>query len=208
MKIKLHILLVEDSPDDALLIERDLRRAGYEINCERVETENALKQALKDEKWDAVLCDYTLPKFDGDVALHLVREADADLPFIYVSGTIGEDVAVEAMKRGANDYVLKKQRKRLAPAIARVLRESRLRHERTILEADRARLVVELTAALEAVKRLSGLLPLCACCKRIRNEHNEWQVFDVYVQKHPEAQFNRGVCPNCLPLLGCQVNQN
>lgn len=201
MKTKLRLLIVEDSPEDAALIMSHLEQARYELNCDRVETEGGLHQALTRETWDAVLCDFTLPHFSGEMALRIVRAADVDLPFIYVSGTIGEDVAVEAMKSGANDYVLKGNLTRLAPAVARELREAKMRREKKTLEADRERLITELRAALAEVKRLSGLLPICASCKKIRNHRNEWQPIEVYIRDHSEAQFTHSLCPECVKRL-------
>lgn len=201
MKTKLRILIVEDSPDDALLAIHELERASYELDCERVETEGGLEQALKRKTWDAVLCDFTMPQFSGKKALHVVREADADLPFIYVSGTIGEDVAVEAMKSGANDYVLKNNLIRLVPAVERELRETKVRREKRTLEADRERLIQELRAALMDVKRLSGLLPMCARCQKIRNDRNEWQRLEIFIREHTEAQLTHSLCPDCVRRL-------
>jgi two-component system, cell cycle sensor histidine kinase and response regulator CckA len=202
MKTKLRILMVEDSPDDALLVLRDLKQADYEVTSARVQTEDALKQSLTEEKWDAVLCDFSMPQFSGKLALQVVRAADADLPFIYVSGTIGEDVAIEALKAGANDYVLKTKLIRLVPAVKRELRDAKLRRDHRILEADRQKLIVELTAAMQRVKQLTGIVPICAGCKKIRNERSEWQSVEVYVQEHSEAHFSHGMCPDCLPLYG------
>ncbi len=198
MKTRLRILLIEDSPADAVLIQQELDRANYDVAGERVETEDALRQALTRETWDAALCDFTLPQFSGETALRVVRAADTDLPFIYVSGTIGEDVAVEAMKSGANDYVLKNNLKRLVPAVERELREARLRREHKLLEADRDRLIAELRNALADVKRLSGLLPICARCKKIRDDRNQWQPIEVFIRDHSEAQFSHSLCPDCV----------
>jgi len=201
MKARLRILVVEDSPDDAALMVRVLDQAGYDVTSERVESEGALRQALLQKTWDAVLCDYTLPQFSGEKALCIVNESNADLPFIYVSGTIGEDLAVEAMKSGAHDYVMKNNLKRLAPAVERELREAKTRRERRILEADRERLVAELRAALMDVKRLSGLLSICAVCKKIRNNRNEWQPLEGYIRENSEAHFSHGLCPDCMAHL-------
>jgi two-component system cell cycle sensor histidine kinase/response regulator CckA len=202
MKTKIRILMVEDSAVDALLVTRDLERADYDVTSERVETESALEQALRQNAWDAVLCDYTMPQFSGKTALRIVREADADLPFIYVSGTIGEDVAVEALKAGANDYVLKTKLIRLVPALERELRDAKLRRDHRILEDGRQKLIVELTEAMQRVKQLTGIVSICAGCKKIRNERSEWQRVEVYVQEHSAAHFSHGLCPNCLPLYG------
>jgi DNA-binding NtrC family response regulator len=201
MKTKLHLLIVEDSPEDAALMEHELERAGYDVASERVETENAFRHALAQAAWDAVLCDYTLPDFSGVSALRILRETDADLPFIYVSGTIGEDVAVEAMRSGAQDYVLKNNLNRLAPAVGRELREAKVRREKRALEADRERLITELRAALMDVKRLSGLLPICASCKKIRNQRDEWQRLEIFIRENSEAQFTHSLCPDCLKRL-------
>jgi DNA-binding NtrC family response regulator len=201
MKTKLRLLLVEDSPEDAALMRHELERAGYDVASERIETESAFRQALTQATWDAVLCDYTLPQFSGANALRIVRESDADLPFIYVSGTMGEDVAVEAMKSGAQDYVMKNNLKRLAPAVERELREAKVRREKRILEADRERLITELRTALMDVKRLSGLLPICASCKKIRNNRNEWQRLEIFIRENSEAQFTHSLCPDCVKRL-------
>jgi DNA-binding NtrC family response regulator len=201
MKTKLRLLLVEDSPEDAALMRHELERAGYDVASERIETESAFRQALTQPTWDAVLCDYTLPQFSGANALRIVRETDADLPFIYVSGTMGEDVAVEAMKSGAQDYVMKNNLKRLVPAVERELREARVRREKRVLEADRERLITELRAALMDVKRLSGLLPICASCKKIRNNRNEWQRLEIFIRENSEAQFTHSLCPDCVKRL-------
>jgi DNA-binding NtrC family response regulator len=198
MKTKLHLLIVEDLPDDAVLMQRELEQAGYEVTSERVENEGALRAALAQGGWHAVLCDYTLPQFSGKRALIIVRSIDPDLPFIYVSGTIGEDVAVEAMKSGAQDYVMKNNLQRLAPAVERELREAQLRREHRKLQADRERLIKELQAALMDVKRLSGLLPICSGCKKIRNDRNEWQLLEFFIRENSEAQFTHSLCPDCM----------
>ncbi len=124
MGTPLRALIVEDSENDTLLLVHELRRGGYEPAYERVETLEGMKAALDKQHWDIVLSDYTMPLFRGTDALLLLRERDSDTPFIYISGTIGEDMAVAAMKAGANDYVLKGNLKRLVPAIRRELREA------------------------------------------------------------------------------------
>jgi DNA-binding NtrC family response regulator len=201
MNAKLNILIVEDSPDDAVLAIHELKRPGCELKCERVETEGGLRRALAREAWDVVLCDFTLPQFNGKQALDIVREADAELPFIYVSGTIGEDVAVAALKSGANDYVLKSNLKRLGPAVERELREARLRRDHRILEADRERLVVDLQAAMTNLKRLSGLLPICSACRSVRDDDDHWLPIEDFIRKHADAQFTHCLCPDCTARL-------
>jgi signal transduction histidine kinase len=133
---ELKVLLVEDSEKDAALILRELQRTGSSIIHRRVETAEDMNQALNEENWDVVLCDHVLPEFDGKEALQLLRRNDRDLPLIIVSGQIGEDVAVDAMKAGANDFVMKSNLKRLGPAVQREVREAREHRERHRVEEE------------------------------------------------------------------------
>ena len=126
----LRLLLVEDNPDDAALVLRTLRRGGYEPDCHQVQTAEALEEALAHGVWEIVLSDYSLPQFDALRALYLLREQSVVLPFIIVSGSIGEETAVAAMRAGANDYVMKTNLTRLVPAVERELREAAERRER------------------------------------------------------------------------------
>jgi PAS domain S-box-containing protein len=125
----LHTLIVEDSPGDAGLIVRRIEHAGFEVRSSRVDDPVGLKAALAGQSWDIVLCDYCLPGFSGSDALAIVRAHDRDIPFIFVSGTIGEEIAVEAMRAGAHDYVMKGNLARLVPAIERELREAAIRRQ-------------------------------------------------------------------------------
>jgi signal transduction histidine kinase len=127
-------LLLEDSENDALLLARHLRRGGYELEFERVETQDAFERALDRGLWDVVFADYVLPGYSGLTALKEVQRRELDLPFIVVSGKIGEETAVEAMKAGAHDYVMKSNLTRLASAVERELRESSRRHDRRLAQ--------------------------------------------------------------------------
>jgi PAS domain S-box-containing protein len=135
----LRILVVEDVEDDVLLLTRELRRAGFEPWIERVDTPEAMAAALDRSTWDLVIADYALPKFSGPGALALLKNRGLDLPFIIVSGAIGEDTAVAAMKAGAHDYIMKGNLMRLVPAIQRELREAEERRRRSAAEAALAR---------------------------------------------------------------------
>src|SRR5688572_17167877 len=106
MKAPLRVLVVEDSEFDAQMMISLLRKGGYDVTSERVETANAMKTALANRTWDLVLSDYNLPDFSAPAALQLIKESGLDLPFIIVSGGIGEDIAVAAMKSGAHDYLM------------------------------------------------------------------------------------------------------
>lgn len=135
MSIPLRLLLVEDSSDDALLLARELEVNGYDVYAERVDTPAAMASALDRVDWDLVIADYTMPQFSGAAALALVRQRSMEAPFIFVSGTVGEDAAVAGMKVGADDYIMKGNLKRLAPAVKRGLRDAQVRRERKRAEA-------------------------------------------------------------------------
>ncbi|MHB1238237.1 MAG: putative bifunctional diguanylate cyclase/phosphodiesterase [Gallionella sp.] len=126
----LRVLIVEDSEDDAELLLRELRRGGYAPDYERVETHQAMDEALSRQSWDLIVSDYAMPQFNGLQALTLARDMGRDIPFIILSGTIGEEIAVEAMRAGAHDYVMKGKIARLLPAIERELRDVCVRQER------------------------------------------------------------------------------
>ncbi len=126
----LRALIVEDSQDDTELLLHELLRGGYEPEHARVDTPGAMSEALAKRIWDIVFSDFTMPRFNAFDALALLRQTGLDIPFIIVSGTIGEDRAVTAMKAGAHDYILKGSLKRLVPAVERELREANMRRER------------------------------------------------------------------------------
>jgi PAS domain S-box-containing protein len=123
MKNELRILILEDDDADAELIQHELRKANIAFKSQRVDTREAFQKKLFDFEPDLILADYTLPAFDGSSALRMVKEKYPDVPFIFVSGTIGEDFAIESLKSGATDYVLKDRLSRLAPAVDRALSE-------------------------------------------------------------------------------------
>jgi PAS domain S-box-containing protein len=129
MLTPIRALIVEDSEDDAELLLRELRRAGYAPDYRRVDTPEEFVAALDEGHWDVILSDFSMPRFSGTQALKLVRGKGLDVPFIFVSGTIGEETAVAAMKSGANDYVVKGNLARLVPAIEREIRDVTLRRE-------------------------------------------------------------------------------
>src|SRR5687767_7131027 len=107
MSAYLRILLVEDSEDDARLVLREIRRGGYEIETERVETAETMRTALARQSWDLIISDFSLPSFSAPNALEVLKKSELDLPFIIVSGTIDEESAVNALKAGAHDFIVK-----------------------------------------------------------------------------------------------------
>ena len=139
---ELHVLIVEDSEDDARLLLLQLRRSGYQPVARRVQTAEEMERAFDEKPWDLVIADYSLPSFSALAALELFHRRGLDIPFLIVSGTIGEETAVEAMRAGAHDYIMKGSSARLIPAIARELREAgeranRRRAEEALRDSER-----------------------------------------------------------------------
>lgn len=147
----LRLLIVEDSEEDCALLLRSLHQGGYDVSHKRVDTAEALQNLLREREWDCVISDFSMPGFSGISALKIVREKDPDLPFIFVSGTIGEDVAVDAMRVGAQDYVLKGNLTRLLPAIHRELKDAEARREHR-----RAEQKLRQLEKFEAIGKLAG----------------------------------------------------
>ena len=130
----LRVLQVEGSILDASSSERALAKAGYSLHCERVVNAAEMRAALARERWDVIISDYRLPQFDAPAALLLLHESGQDIPFIVVSGAIGEELALAIMKSGAQDYLVKDDLVRLAPAVERELRDARTRQERSMAQ--------------------------------------------------------------------------
>ncbi len=164
--------MVEDSEDDAILIVSELKRGGYKPVYERVETKEDMSAALGRQTWDVILADYKMPRFSGREALDYVKELGLGMPFLLVSGAIGEDIAVQAMKDGAHDYVMKDRLARLVPAVERALCDENARRERRRAEEALKNEAAVSAALLEAynvtssyiiwdeiVERVLGLLP-------------------------------------------------
>ena len=156
MTRSLHVLIVEDSVDDAELLLRELRRGGYELVHDRVDTADAMRAALKRRPWQLVLSDYSMPTFSALDALALLKQESPDVPLIIISGTIGEDIAVEALKAGAQDFMVKGRLARLVPAIERELREVEAR--RLHREADEARRASDARFAAIMMTATDGVL--------------------------------------------------
>jgi signal transduction histidine kinase len=150
--------MVEDSDDDAQLLKRELERRGFDPDVTRVDTSTDLRSALIARDYDVVISDHKMPGFSGEEALRLVKLFDPDLPFIVVSGTRGEEHAVEAMRSGANDFILKGKLHRLAPVLERELSASEMRAEQRRISAalEESQRQLRESQQLEAIGRLAG----------------------------------------------------
>ncbi|HEX5807068.1 MAG TPA: HD domain-containing phosphohydrolase [Anaerolineales bacterium] len=157
MGTNLRILLIEDSEDDARLLLRQIEGNGYELSFERIETADAMRAALQRQPWDLVLCDFSLPRFSAPKALEVLKTSGFDLPFIIVSGTIGEESAVNALKAGAHDFIVKGNFARLIPAIQRELKEAEIRREQKERERE-LEAIASVSAALRTSKTLDEML--------------------------------------------------
>lgn len=157
---QLRVLIIEDSTDDTELLLRELRRGGYNPVYDRVETASAMKIMLEKQEWDIVLSDHSLPLFSAFGALTELQLSGLDLPFIIVSGVIGEEFAVAAMKAGAHDYIMKNNLSRLLPAIERELKEAEERRKRKQAEAEMLELKEQLyhSQKLESIGKLIGTI--------------------------------------------------
>lgn len=218
MNKPIHVLMVEDVEDDAQLLAAELRRGGYDVSFERVDTAAAMRAALQHKVWDVILCDFTMPYFSGAAALRVANEAGVEAPFIYVSGTIGEDTAVDAMKSGAQDYVMKSNLARLTPAVERELHETHIRRESRQAETAMREsehkyrhLFEALSDAVfvidEATGRIIDTNPRAeALLGRTRTEilgSNQAQLF-VPINEHPGFDDLRAVAAGELPG-GCEL---
>jgi two-component system, cell cycle sensor histidine kinase and response regulator CckA len=195
----LRVLIVEDEPDDAELMIQELRRGGYEASARRVDTPEAMHAGLDEEDWDVIIADYSMPGFTGLDALKIMQEKGLDIPFILISGTIGEDMAVQAIKAGAHDYLMKDRLARLTSAIEREINQSQVRRERKRSE-DTLRAVFEsvmdgiLVADVENQRFLVTNQGLCRMLGYSREEILNLGVKDIHPAEdlpHVQEQFQR-----------------
>ncbi len=151
MSSALRVLIIEDSVEDTFFVVRELQRGGYNVAFERVETHNAMQSALQSNEWDLIICDYSMPQFSGPGALALYRQSGQDIPFIMVSGAMGEELAVEMVKAGAHDYVMKDNLSRLVPAVKRELEAAQERRLRRQAEGARAYMALLVQSCDDAI---------------------------------------------------------
>jgi DNA-binding NtrC family response regulator len=190
----IRVLLVEDDPADARLFQAMLAlESKDEFQLARVGRLAEALGNLKGQGYDLVVSDLGLPDSQGLPTFLSLQAQAPQLPIVVLSGQEDEEMAVKAVQEGAQDYLVKTQVS--GPLLARSLRYA---IERKRIESERDRLIQELQAALAKVKHLSGMLPICAWCKKVRDDQDYWQEVECYVTSHSELQFSHGICPPCL----------
>jgi len=202
-KKTIRVLLVDDSSDDRELILMNLRREGYDPDYLSVDTKKEFIEALDSQTWDVILCDYSMPDFDGISALNILNNRDQDIPFILVSGAIGEELAVKVMKSGAHDYLMKDNLHRLVPVIEREISEAENRREYRAAQRERDRLLTVIQNSLNEVyifdsKDLSFRYLNRAAQENLGytdSEINSLTPYDINPQIDNRKQFDRLIQP-------------
>ena len=211
--LPVRVLCMEDDRGLARLLQKGLERAGYAVDLAHDGEEGLAKYEAKN--YDVLAVDQNMPVYNGLEVIRRLERLGPLPPLIMVTGSGSEKIAVEAMKLGAGDYIVKDVElgylELLPVVIDQVLQRHRLAEEKKRADEARERLIKELQAALAEVKQLSGLLPICASCKKIRDDQGYWQAVEVYISHHSEAQFTHGICPDCMKeLYGdyvCQIEK-
>jgi DNA-binding NtrC family response regulator len=193
---RLKLLLVEDNPGDARLLRETLSEAGADLEVEHVETMRDAAQRLTQETFGAVLLDLSLPDSRGLATVAAALAAAPTVAIVVLTGVDDEATALEAVRGGAQDYLVKghTQGRMIVRAVYYAL-------ERKKSQLERERLIHDLQEALATVKRLSGLLPICSSCKRVRDDQGYWTQIEEYIHEHSEADFSHGICPECMKKL-------
>ena len=197
MSDKLQILVVEDNPADVDFIHEMLPQAGpLNFQIESVERLSEALTRLERKDIDLVLLDLGLPDSHGLATFHKLRQVAPNVPVIVLTGIDDQELAVTAVRDGAQDYLVKGQ-----ISGKPLVRTIRYALERQKAEAARLVLIQSLQDALDHVKLLSGLLPICSSCKKIRDDKGYWSQVENYIQKHSEAEFSHSLCPDCFKKL-------
>jgi DNA-binding response OmpR family regulator len=183
------VLLVEDNPADARLIQEMLADAGSGMDIEWVEELCPALHRLSSNATDVVLLDLSLPDSRGLDTFLKVREKTPEVPVVLLTGLDDEQVALQAVQNGAQDYLVK----------GRVDGDSLLRSIRYAIE--RNKLMKELASALAEIQTLKGLIPICAWCKKIRDDRGFWTQVEVYIKNRTGADFTHGICPECIEKI-------
>jgi FixJ family two-component response regulator len=192
---KLSILIIDDSPEDIAAYKRLLlKSAEYSFLILEADSGAAGLKLFAEKDIDCILLDYRLPDADG---LELLENmAPKNKPIIFLTGHGNEIIAVDAMKKGAMDYLIKNQIDGES-----LIRSIRYSINQKMAEIEKENLIVQLQEALNNVKTLSGLLPICSSCKKIRNDKGHWEQMEAYIRDRSEAEFSHGICQECAQKL-------
>jgi DNA-binding NtrC family response regulator len=189
MTEEIKVLYLEDDPGDAARVENKLRESGLVFNLQRVDTREEFLSALNPPP-DVILSDHGLPAFDGLTAFATARERCPEVPFIFVTNALTREMEIEKLLGGVADYVRKSELDYLSVAMRHALREA----SEWKMRKQRAREF--LTSPPE-----TRLLPICSCCKKIRNQQNYWQSLEMFFLENLNIRFTHGVCPDCYPKV-------
>lgn len=193
------VLLIEDDPDDIFLLQGMIEEAEEEMQTFKIETADRLSTGLArlaQGGIDMLLLDLGLPDSMGIDTLQAARAAAPDITIVVLTGHVDSYLGLEALQEGAQDY----QVKGLVNG-SLLVRSMRYSMERKRLEREKENLIDELKAALAKVKTLSGMLPICASCKKIRDDTGYWHQIESYIREHSETEFSHGICPDCMIKL-------
>ena len=199
----IHVLLIEDDQADAFLIQELLKESadqkkGGAINAVITHAErlaDGIRQAVGGE-FDIVISDLGLPDSSGLTTVKKLASAVRHIPIVVMTGLDDQRSGFEAVNAGAQDYLVKGQ-----VSGEMLVRSIRYAIERKRIENEKAQVIVELQEALAKVKLLSGFLPICCSCKKIRDDKGYWQQIESYIKHHSEAEFSHGICPDCSVKL-------
>lgn len=186
MNSEIKILYLEDNPADAVRVENQLRESGLAFQLQRVDTRDAFLSGLASPP-DVILSDHGLPAFDGLTAFGTAREKCPGVPFIFVTNALTREMEVEKLFGGVADYVRKSELDYLPIAMRHALREAKEDQMRRQRVKD----------FFNASPDLSGLLPICSDCKKIRNKQNQWQPLEIFFLENFNIGFTHGICPDC-----------
>ena len=187
---KIRVLLVEDDPGDAYYLEDILSRQSTQfLPIVRVENLGLALERLEGGGFDLILLDLALPDSLGLDTFSKVYSRSPRVPIIVLTGLDDSDIALKAVSEGAQDYVVK------GDFSGRLL-EKAIRYA-----IERQKLILKLQEALEKIKVLSGMLPMCSNCRKIRNDQGYWDTVEQYVRAHADVQFSHSICPDCLLAL-------